>query len=380
MRTGQLRKMFPGANTSQGFFSFYDHIIAPNCTRIIVIKGGPGVGKSSMMKAIGLAMQEKGFDIEHHCCSSDNGSIDGVVIPAIGVALMDGTAPHIVDPKNPGAVDEIIHLGDNWNEAKLRAVKDDILQCNRRVGRLFKMAYSHIKEAKVAHDEWESYITESMSWGEVNRVSIQLREKIFTGVAPDYGRQAKIRRLFANAVTPQGLVNYVHTLLAEYDHIYSVAGEPGTGKSTILEAVAKTAYEKGLDTEVFHCTLDPQKIDLVLIPALGKAVISGSELLKVDLANMNKRVVTINLNDFIEHNVLSQYSSEIAAATKRFWDVFNRAASFVSKAKAIHDDMENFYIPAMDFAAINERKDQLIQRILMYAREQGLLEADSASA
>lgn len=95
MSKGKIRHMFPGGNTSQGFFSYYDYILSQDeATRIICIKGGPGVGKSTFMKKIGEEMQERGYNVEFMHCSSDNNSLDGVVIPAIKVALLDGTAPH----------------------------------------------------------------------------------------------------------------------------------------------------------------------------------------------------------------------------------------------------------------------------------------------
>lgn len=98
--SGSIRKVFPGANTSQGFFSFYDQIISPqDATRIFVIKGGPGMGKSTMMRKIGEEMAERGYDIEYHCCSSDNGSYDGVRIQDLGIVLLDGTAPQRVATK-----------------------------------------------------------------------------------------------------------------------------------------------------------------------------------------------------------------------------------------------------------------------------------------
>jgi len=96
---GQLKKVFPGGNTAQGFYSFYDYIIEPDATRIFIIKGGPGVGKSTFMRKIGEVMLERGYDVEFHCCSSDNNSLDGVVINSIKVALIDGTAPHLATRK-----------------------------------------------------------------------------------------------------------------------------------------------------------------------------------------------------------------------------------------------------------------------------------------
>ena len=80
--------------------------------RIFTIKGGPGTGKSSFMKKLVNISIIRVTDIEYHHCSSDNNSIDGVLIKQLNVALFDGTAPHIIDPINPGIIDEIIHLGD----------------------------------------------------------------------------------------------------------------------------------------------------------------------------------------------------------------------------------------------------------------------------
>lgn len=97
MAKGKIRHMFPGGNTSYGFFSYYDYILPQDeAERIFCIKGGPGVGKSTFMKKIGEQFLSMGYDVEFMHCSSDSDSIDGVVIPAKKTALLDGTAPHVV--------------------------------------------------------------------------------------------------------------------------------------------------------------------------------------------------------------------------------------------------------------------------------------------
>ena len=50
------------------------------------------MGKSSFMRKIAEEMFGRGYDAELMQCSSDNGSLDGVIFPEIGVALIDGTA------------------------------------------------------------------------------------------------------------------------------------------------------------------------------------------------------------------------------------------------------------------------------------------------
>ncbi|MCE5287591.1 MAG: hypothetical protein LLG02_17365 [Pelosinus sp.] len=41
------------------------------------------------MRKIGQTLVSQGYDAEFHHCSSDNNSLDGVVIPKLGVAFID---------------------------------------------------------------------------------------------------------------------------------------------------------------------------------------------------------------------------------------------------------------------------------------------------
>lgn len=364
---GKIREFYPGGNTSYGFYSFYDFIIDKDATRIFLLKGGPGVGKSTFMKAIGQVMLEKGFDVEYHNCSSDNNSIDGVVIPALKIALIDGTAPHIVDPKTPGAVDEIIHLGDFWDEKGLRANKDEVLASNARVSRLFKIAYSNLREAKVIHDEWESYIIESMDFAPVNKIIRYVSNEVFSDVDPDFTRVAKARHLFGSAITPQGPVNKLDSILIDVENVYILRGEPGVGKSTFIEKMLARAQEMGIDTEVYHCPLDPEKLDFLVIPKLKVAFINGTEPLKVDLRKLT--TTEIDFDQFLDPDILDNYETEIDSCKERFWEAYNRAILYIAQAKKVHDEMEEYYIPNMNYVEINVKREEILNRILMYAKE-----------
>ena len=84
-----------GANAPSGFYSLYDQLIDPEQARDVrILKGGPGCGKSTLMKQVGTAMEEAGLTVEYVRCSGDPDSLDAIVIPAIGAAVVDGTAPH----------------------------------------------------------------------------------------------------------------------------------------------------------------------------------------------------------------------------------------------------------------------------------------------
>lgn len=85
---------FLGANSPTGFYSLYDHLLSPKEARAIyILKGGPGCGKSTLMRKIGAWAQESGLEAEYILCSGDPDSLDALILPSKKVAIVDGTAP-----------------------------------------------------------------------------------------------------------------------------------------------------------------------------------------------------------------------------------------------------------------------------------------------
>ncbi len=361
---GKIRKFFPGGNTSKGFYSFYNNIIEYDATRIFIIKGGPGVGKSSFMRYIGNEMLKKGYDLEFHCCSSDNNSLDGIVIPSLKIALIDGTSPHIVEPKNPGAVEEIIYLGNYWNEKIMTTNKEKILKLNSKVSEMFNIAYISLKEAKIAHDEWENYIIKNMQYNKVNEVTQKLLDEIFLNVKPQYKKQPKERHLFGSAITPNGLVNEYESIFQDCNKLYIIKGNPGCGKSYMIETLFMTSRRFGLDTEIYHCALDPIKLDAIYIPQTHIAVLNLSPPTKLNTNKIDRNPKIIDLNNYINKKTLSNYQIEIRSSETRFWNSLDRGVRYIKEAKKTHDELEEYYVLAMDFNSVNDLKEKTLQRIL----------------
>ncbi len=367
---GKVRNFFPGGNTSLGFFSYYDQIIAPDATRIFIVKGGPGVGKSSFMKESAVVLNNQGFDIELHHCSSDPESLDGVVFPQIGVAMIDGTSPHVVDPRNPGAVDEILHLGDYWDEQGMRCGKTEILTLNREVGRLFHRAYQYLKAAKTIYDGQKALYSEALDQGLANKITADLMKMIFKEhpVTRKYG---KIRKLFISAITPNGYLNYLDDLIQIVPWIYAIEGPPGSGKAILLAKLATAAQERGIDCEAFYCAFDPYKIEHLVLPALGIGITTAVEPHRIDI---RKASMVINMEECIDLAMIVPHNEFIETDRRLVENLLNQAIETIAQAKSVHDEMEQYYIPNMNFTAIGELRQRIIKRILKYAADKEILQ------
>ncbi len=94
-----VTNFFLGANSGEGFQNLFSQITDLEDTYdLMVLKGGPGVGKNTFMREIGRAMEAAGTPVEYLWCSGDPDSLDGVVLPDLRCAVVDGTSPHGTAP------------------------------------------------------------------------------------------------------------------------------------------------------------------------------------------------------------------------------------------------------------------------------------------
>ena len=152
-------KYFASANGYCGFRSYFKEIFAEeDLSRFFILKGGPGTGKSTFMKKIAEELSERVDSCELILCSSDKDSLDGVILSTANgrVAIVDGTAPHTVDPKFPGAVSEIINLGEGWNTRGLTDRRNEVKALTRAKGEEYSQAYEALALAGKVNDRISS--------------------------------------------------------------------------------------------------------------------------------------------------------------------------------------------------------------------------------
>ncbi|HHV98483.1 MAG TPA: ATPase [Clostridiaceae bacterium] len=363
MSRGKVRHMFAGGNTSLGFYSFFHNILPLNdAQRIFIIKGGPGTGKSHFMEYIAKEMNEKGYDVEYMHCSSDPDSLDGVVLPQIGIALVDGTAPHIVDPKIPGAVDEIINLGDYWNDDGISKHRDKIHAISEEISMTFARAYRYLKAAASIYEDTSVIFDMAQDTGKINTIANDIEKTLMNGIDVSE-KEGKQRNMFASAITPDGLKNHLDTVLMN-SKVYVLKCEEGRSSERILNRIKKAAIERGLDVECFYCALNPTKLEHIIIPELTVSFTTSNFYHNLD-ADI---YMTLDLNEYADKNILEKYNEVIQYNRKEFDAILQRAVYTLSRAKSLHSELESYYVPNMDFEAVQVCRNVIIERILNYTQ------------
>lgn len=367
----QVVKLFAGSNTGVGFHSFYDHVAGPEARRVFIIKGGPGIGKSTMMRRVGEALWEAGWPVEIFYCSSDTGSVDGIAAPGLGAAILDGTAPHIMEPTDPGAVGEVVNLGDYWDRSQISSRRESIRGINDRLSRLYRMSH----DCLAAASRFRQVLVElTLRGGGVDTTKLRALGIRLAQEAASLNRQetrpwlatwnSGPRCLFASAITQEGTVNFLNSITGHLPHRHIVAGPVGSGKSILLKSIMQAALLLGMKMVVFRCSLDPDRVEHLVFPDRGMAFVTSAWPHLVDIKSGDKSTDTAQ---FIEPGLLSGIGESCRQFTDRIRTATGASVEFLAQAKDLHDLLESYYIPAVDFARVDKTGERIRDEILELA-------------
>ncbi len=351
------RHWFPGGNTASGFHSFYDTIMFPEeATRVIILKGGPGVGKSTFMRRMAEALEARGQMIEYLHCSSDNESLDGIVCRPIGFAMIDGTAPHIVDPEMPGAADSILNLGVFLDEDGLSRQKQAILSLRRDIRVCFNQAYRYLQAALPLRDD-ASCILRSLG----DEAALMERFAPWLDTICAHRKPTKpgrARPMFASAITPGGCVNYLETLAAP--RLWRISGTWGTDGHKLLSHLMHAALLRGLDVEALYCPLQPERLEHLAIPMFGLLITTENRYHA--LANQAERTICFDELRLREPTATERDALQFNG--EQFDRLVDAACASIRRAKELHDELEAEYIARMDFGGVERCFTETCRKVL----------------
>jgi RecA/RadA recombinase len=363
---GKIKNYFAGGNTARGFHSLFTTNLL-GLDRLFILKGGPGTGKSTLMKKIGDEWAKNGYDIELLHCSSDPDSLDGVIIRGLGVGIVDGTEPHVIEPLAPGAIDEYVNLGEAWDSAKLALEKFEILKLNGKMHDSFQSAYSTFAEALAIHDEWEKIYINSMDFEKADQLTNSLIEKFFGKIK--LHKYSDVKHRYLGAATPIGAVDFVPNLTEGIAKRYFIKGRAGSGKSTMLKKIAANAEERGFDVEVYHCGFDPNSLDMVIVRELGIAIFDSTAPHEYFPSNGTDEIVDM-YEEVIAPGTDEIFADDIKDISERYKAKMKEAISYLAEAKAFHDELEKIYVEAMDFEVIDAITQQIQDEIAEMAERE----------
>lgn len=345
-----MKKFFAAANTEKGFSCLFDEIFSPEkFRRIYILKGGPGTGKSTFMRKIGEIAESKGYETEYICCSSDPDSLDGVMIPALAVAILDGTSPHVTDPLYPGAVERIVNLGETFHYHLLEEKRDELITLIKAKKKAYRTAYRFLSAAgkiEREHDELlrDFYLAEKAD-AAARRLLAPLCHR---------GKREEKKR-YISAVCAKGIYR-LDTLSEAAEKVYAVTDKNGMGYLFM-----DTLYKR-LSLEGFSFTVCPSP----LTGERKEAIFLNDERILFIIANECEEASAdkiINSARFADKEGLAQKRRLLRFMEKCKASILEGAVSCFDEAVSAHMKAEAVYGACVDFSKIDAIMGKIIDEI-----------------
>lgn len=344
---------FLGANSPTGFYSLYSHLLPPDQARAIyILKGGAGCGKSTLMRRVAEGMASAGHTPEYILCSGDPDSLDAVVLPDLAVALVDGTAPHVVEPKYPGAVERYVNVGDAYDKAALWPLRSKIMSCMSGYQGCYQRAYRCLgASAEIFEDQRSALLTSSLSDKLVKRAHGILLREIPKRKAAAPG---SIKQRFLGAVTHKGVLNLYDTAAAQCERIYELSDSYGLAHEMLIHLLAGITAN-GYDVVACPDPMAPDRLAHLLVPQLSLAFLSSSPADPLP----EKPYRRLRLDAAADREILRRNRPRLRFAKKVSAALLEEGVDCLAQAKAMHDDLEAIYNPHVNFHLVDRLADQI---------------------
>ncbi len=351
---------FLGANSPDGFYSLYSELISPKRARAIyLIKGGPGCGKSTLMKKVEQRAREAGLKTERILCSGDPDSLDAVLLPELGIALADATAPHVMEPKFPGVVERYVNLGDCYDYAGLQSVREGVMTCMADYPKCYDRAYRRLEAAfELSEDVRSALLTPQLRQRLARRARGILRREL---KGKKTGEKGAVKQRFLSAMTHKGPMCLFETAQSLCPRVIVLRDSYALGHDLLLELLTG-AVEGGYDVVACPDPMAPERLQHLLIPEAGLAFVTATPELPCPGACGR----SLRLDSAADAALVRCSKPRLRFALKMSAALREEAVASLAQAKEMHDELEKLYNPYVDFERVNRMAEEITEEILSF--------------
>ncbi len=343
---------FLGANAPGGFYSLYDELVdRTDAKAVYILKGGPGCGKSTLMRRVAARAEAAGQPVEYILCSGDPDSLDAILLPAQKAAIVDGTAPHVIEPKLPGVVDHYVNMGDCYRTEELPPLREEISRLMTGYKACYPRAYRCLSAADDINFDCRSIL-----------LTRELEEKLARRAKGVITRQlhtkaegtGKTETRLLSALTCKGYVCPWETVQNQCKQVVELEDTYGFG-SLFLTPLAAAAQAMGHDTVLCPDPMAPDRLAHLLLPGLGLAFVTSTP----ELPYPDKAHRRIRVDAMLSQDLLRRSRPRLRFARKVSAALTEEAVTSLAQAKALHDELEALYNPHVDFDRVAALADNI---------------------
>ena len=340
---------FLGALASQGFISRYTQFYSiDDDGYIYILKGGPGAGKAYFIEKLTAALRFHDENIELIHSLYDPDSYDGAIFHTLKAAIVDGSSPHVLEPRYYDAFETILPLGDFCNKELIRSRRSEILSLTDKHTQLSERCVRFISAAgSLLNDTYRL----SLNCTDEDKISAFVSRILLREIKATKKHTGKEQFRFLSAVTSKGIVVFDKTISHYCDKVYIINDDFSAASSIIMQKLRKGILENGYDIISCYCPISPfEKLEHIIIPELHMGFVTSNKWHTLEF----EKARTIHARRFTSLEKLSVRKQRISFNRRAAGELVDEAIGIMSQSKAICDELEKIYLDAVDFEKMDE--------------------------
>lgn len=354
---------FAAANSSDGFVGYFDEIFRnEENNRIFILKGGPGVGKSTFMKKVCERATQLGKTCECFHCSSDPDSLDGVAIKDMNVCVIDGTSPHTFEARLAGAREIIIDLGRAWDIVKLSKDSSLISQISQKKSSHYKDCYKYLYCKRVMDDLNSNLVSPYILFDKMKKSCDRLSRELFKNSRKENDVTRKIR--LTSAISTKGFVRFSSFEdMAEFCVFLKEPFENFPVCPLFLAHLLNNASKMGISALVSFSPFAKNKIDALYFPQIKICVSMYRDELAERCDRTQRRCKIVNCARFIDAKSFSRLKSLRKFYSRLSRTMLSLALESLSNAGKMHEKLEEIYAKSTDYEIVAQISEEYLEKI-----------------
>lgn len=355
-----IKNYFLDGNTSLGYVSLIDNVIN-NIDKIYIVRGTIGKEKTNVFKSISKKFEQENLAVNWLHNPSNEDLLVGIVIPERSIAFLDGSHRSGFDGKYNGFVEDVFDFSEALDKADLQVHKKAIISLQREYEQLHEEAYKKFAKGKEIHEKKEELYISAMDFEKANKVTAQIASSLFDDLKVDT-KQTTVEKLFFGASTPNGAVNYIDNITSDIKKRYIIKGRSGSGKSTLMRKIGHHAESIGLAVQYSPCGLDPNSLDMVVIPALSVAIIDGTAPHVIDATRPADEIIDMFLL-CMDQSVEMKYDKEFEGLHAAYKQVVNEGTNLLKEAKTKANLLDEHFEAVLNKDIVLEKTSQILDQL-----------------
>lgn len=344
---------FAGANTADGFAGAYeDFIREAELTRLYILKGGSGTGKSSLIKSCAARAEQAGAQVTMLLCSSDPSSADAVILRGQNgrsAAILDGTAPHTRDPMLPGAVSRIVNAGDHWDADLLGRCREEITLRTMEKKAAYDRAYRFLGAYRHLTDVLHQLLLPCL---DTEKMAAAVDRIVSSFPA---GEEGSVQTRYTYALSMTGAW-HLPTFSERAKTQFRILDGYGSG-CLFLQMIFRKLSRHG--TVLFS--------PVPACPGMPAELFFENAGASFSLADERKEardgVRYVNMQRFLNRQALAGVRARLRFTDRCRQTLFDGALESLADARRAHFALEEIYKSAMDFDSLSRGKDRLCSEL-----------------